>query len=114
MKKLIHLKRNFFLSCALLTVTAGPVLAVPELSEADAQRIGKLIWQNECAGTVIGLTMWNEGEEFPSMGIGHFIWYPTGTTGPYQESFPDMIKFLKANGVKKQIPAWLDENAGDA
>ncbi len=31
------------------------------------------------AGTVSGLTSWNEGEEFASLGIGHFIWYPAGT-----------------------------------
>jgi hypothetical protein len=86
--------------------------AVPELSEADAQRIGKLIWQNECGGTVSGLTMWNPGEEFPSMGIGHFIWYPTGTTGPYQESFPNMIKYLRTTKGAIHIPDWLEEDNG--
>src|SRR4051812_6435929 len=32
------------------------------LSRAEALRIGKKIWQNECAGTVSGLTSWNGGE----------------------------------------------------
>ncbi len=112
MKKFIRHTRKLGLITLLTAATALPLAAVPELSEADAQRIGKLIWQNECGGTVTGLTMWNPGEEFPSMGIGHFIWYPTDTTGPYQESFPDMIRFLKANGAEQQIPAWLNPDAG--
>ncbi|MEM6886039.1 MAG: hypothetical protein AAF571_13510 [Verrucomicrobiota bacterium] len=41
MKKLIRLTLNTLLLTSLATAS------VPELSEADAQRIGKLIWQNE-------------------------------------------------------------------
>src|SRR6266446_3164255 len=52
------------------------------LSHADVQRIGKKIWQNECNGTISGLTSWNQGEDFASLGIGHFIWYPQGRRGP--------------------------------
>lgn len=80
------------------------------LDDAAALRIGKMIWQNECGGTVEGLTMWNKGEEFPSLGIGHFIWYPTGTSGPYQESFPGLLSFLRQNGI--ELPAWLDQAQG--
>lgn len=112
MKKSNPLIRNLILCFVAILLNVTHLTAVPELSEAEAQRIGKLIWQNECAGTISGLTMWNQGEEFPSMGIGHFIWYPAGTTGPYQESFPDMIRFLRANGADAQIPDWLDENRG--
>src|SRR5258706_488493 len=52
------------------------------LSHADVLRIGKRVWQNECNGTISGLTAWNEGEDFASLGIGHFIWYPKGRRGP--------------------------------
>ena len=76
-----------------------------ELSRAEAMRIGKRIWQNECAGTVSGLTSWNGGENFASLGIGHFIWYPKGVDGPYEESFPPLLRFLAANGRK--LPGWL-------
>ncbi|HSI85050.1 MAG TPA: hypothetical protein VK970_14760 [Candidatus Methylacidiphilales bacterium] len=79
----------------------GPI----KLTDEQAQTIGKQIWKNECAGTVEGLTSWNKGEFFPSLGIGHFIWYPKGVTGPFQESFPGLISFLRADGVK--IPGWL-------
>ncbi len=74
------------------------------LSDAQALEIGRRIWQNECGGTVAGLTTWNAGEEFPSLGIGHFIWYPNGTTGPFQESFPALIRYLAKEGVS--VPDW--------
>ncbi|MFZ4681922.1 MAG: hypothetical protein ACOYMS_05440, partial [Terrimicrobiaceae bacterium] len=47
-----------------------------QLSDAQANEIGRRIWKNECAGSVDGLTSWNSGEDFASLGIGHFIWYP--------------------------------------
>lgn len=71
-----------------------------ELSTAQKNAIGKKIWQNECAGTVEGLTTWNAGEEFPSLGIGHFIWYPSGFQGHFQESWPQFIEFAKKQGAQ--------------
>ena len=70
------------------------------LSHADAQRIAKKIWQNECNGTISGLTAWNEGEDFASLGIGHFIWYPKGRRGPFEESFPKVVSFISKRGAK--------------
>jgi hypothetical protein len=32
-----------------------------------------MIWGQMLVNTVEGLTAWNVGEEFPSLGIGHFI-----------------------------------------
>ena len=77
------------------------------ISTATARKIGQRIWQNECAGTIAGLTSWNSGENFASLGIGHFIWYPAGVKGPYEESFPAALKHFKSRGVT--IPAWLKE-----
>ncbi len=77
------------------------------LSERQALEIGQRIWQNECAGTVDGLTAWNGGEDFASLGIGHFIWYPRGESGPFEESFPRLVEFLEANRV--DVPGWLRE-----
>lgn len=76
-----------------------------ELSDDEALRIGKLLWQNECAGTIEGLTSWNTGESFASLGIGHFIWYPAGQEGPFEESFPKLVSYLKENSV--QCPDWI-------
>lgn len=80
------------------------------LSEADAKAIGRKIWQNECNGTVEGLTTWNNGEDFPSLGIGHFIWYVKGRPGPFDESFPSLISYMKQRGVA--VPRWVAEADG--
>ena len=90
------------LALALLTLTAMPALA---LGDRELAAIGRRVWQNECGGTREGLTSWNSGESFASLGIGHFIWYPKGMRGPFEESFPALVSFLGANGVT--LPEWL-------
>lgn len=76
------------------------------ISAAAKQRIGQKIWQNESGGKVTGLTHWNDGEEFPSMGIGHFIWYPKGFNGRWTESFPLFIRYAQQRG-SQGIPTWV-------
>ena len=73
--------------------------AAVNLSPAETRRIGHKIWQNECNGTLAGLTSWNEGENFASLGIGHFIWYPRGARGPFEESFPKFVRFAATRGL---------------
>ena len=75
------------------------------LSPDQLQRVGQRIWQNECSGTIDGLTSWNSGEDFASLGIGHFIWYPIGKRGPFEESFPPLLVHLQRSWV--QLPEWL-------
>ncbi len=86
----------FFALCVVFSNTSAAI----ELSHTEALRIGKKVWQNECNGTVAGLTSWNEGENFASLGIGHFIWYPKGMRGPFEESFPKLVNFVAARGAK--------------
>jgi hypothetical protein len=81
------------------------ILPVRALDDAELAVIGRRVWKNECGGTREGLTSWNSGENFASLGIGHFIWYPRGVGGPFEESFPEMLRFFAASGVK--LPAWL-------
>ena len=92
----------FLLGCAtpLPPTRAG-------LTAAQMDRVGQRIWQNECAGSVAGLTSWNSGEDFASLGIGHFIWYPAGRSGPFEESFPGLVRHLEARGVA--MPAWTKD-----
>lgn len=90
---------------ALTLTTATLTAAEFTIPPATAAKIGQRIWQNECAGSVAGLTSWNTGENFASLGIGHFIWYPEGVRGPYQESFPALVAHLTARGAR--VPAWL-------
>lgn len=80
------------------------------LAPADAEAIGRRIWQNECGGTVEGLTSWNAGEDFASLGIGHFIWYVPGRPAPFDESFPKLIAYFDARQVP--MPAWLKSARG--
>ena len=100
-----HLAANLvalaFGACApgnppLATTISHPVAT---LTAEQKSSIGKKIWQNESAGTVNGLTAWNAGEEFPSLGIGHFIWYPAGFNGRFRESWPEMIAFATQQGT---------------
>jgi hypothetical protein len=84
---------------AFITLLPRPLHAIT-LSHADVLKIGKKIWQNECNGTIAGLTSWNAGEDFASLGIGHFIWYPKGRRGPFEESFPKLVSFISKRGAK--------------
>jgi len=103
----------FLASCAAPTVppisggrvqsTTASYAAAVSLTQTEKRKIGQKIWQNESGGKVSGLTAWNTGEEFPSLGIGHFIWYPRGYNGPFNESFPQLIRYAQSRGV--QAPA---------
>jgi hypothetical protein len=84
------------LAASIICLTNAAAINV---SPEEAMRIGKRVWQNECGGTVSGLTSWNEGENFASLGIGHFIWYPAGQRGPFAESFPKFVAFARQNGA---------------
>ncbi|MEI6654373.1 MAG: hypothetical protein WCP45_06365 [Verrucomicrobiota bacterium] len=81
---------------AACTAAAPPAMALPA---ANTAAIGRKIWHNECGGTVDGLTTWNVGEEFPSLGIGHFIWYPAGVRGRFNETWPQFVAFAKKRSL---------------
>jgi hypothetical protein len=95
----------FFLIVFLMLLPAA--LRAAEFSEAELSRIGHKIWRNEANVSVEGLTAWNEGENFASLGIGHFIWYPKNQRGPFDESFPKLVRFMASHGAKP--PAWVTE-----
>jgi hypothetical protein len=106
----------FFLSLALVCCSpfSGSSSAeasgmLPQLSAAQKSAIGKKIWQNESGGTVNGLTAWNAGEEFPSLGIGHFIWYPANFNGPFTESWPQFMAYAKQQGVTPPAVGLLND-----
>jgi len=103
---------TFLVGCASIdpSPSPSPQGAGIRLSSSDAEAIGRKIWSNECGGTIQGLTSWNEGEDFPSLGIGHFIWYPVGRRGPFEESFPPLITYMGQRGVR--VPAWIADSRG--
>ena len=84
------------------------VAALP--SDAALAKIGDKIWHNECAGKIDGLTHWNQGEDFGSFGIGHFIWYPEGKQDRFRETFPDLLAFLQQHDIL--LPFWLVKATG--
>lgn len=102
----------FFFCCLIMACTAWAWKSesTPTLSKQEADRLGLQIWQNECAGKKEGLTSWNKGEEFASLGIGHFIWYPQGKSGHFKETFPQLVLFMESNGVV--VPKGIKNSKG--
>jgi len=84
-------------------------LPVPQLVLPDdlAKKIGQKIWLNETGGKPDAITAWSANEEFASLGIGHFIWFPVGKWLPFEESFPALLEFMRKKNV--HLPAWLDQ-----
>ena len=84
-------------------------LPVPQLVLPGdlAKKIGKKIWLNETGGKIDAITSWSANEEFASLGIGHFIWFPVGKWLPFEESFPALLEFMRKKNV--HLPAWLDQ-----
>lgn len=80
---------------------------MPTLTSAQTQWLGERIFANECNLKIPCLTSWNAGEDFPSLGIGHFIWYRQGQQESFVESFPTLLAFYEAQGVT--LPRWLAE-----
>ena len=72
-----------------------------------AKKIGQKIWLNESGGKIDAITSWSANEEFASLGIGHFIWFPVGKWLPFEESFPALLEFMRKKNVR--LPAWLDQ-----
>ncbi|MBI4422615.1 MAG: hypothetical protein HY554_02745 [Elusimicrobia bacterium] len=105
---------------ALLALTlASPAAALPSavqrpapaprsnswIADSEALSISYRVWENESGGRSDGLTWWNRGEAFASVGIGHFIWFPAGTVQPFKESFPSLLAYMEERGV--ELPEWL-------
>ncbi|MEX0740437.1 MAG: hypothetical protein WD071_13925 [Pseudohongiella sp.] len=78
---------------------------IPALSASQADWVADQIFQNECNRQLSCLTSWNVGEDFPSLGIGHFIWYRQGQQERFVESFPDLLGYYVARGV--DLPEWI-------
>jgi hypothetical protein len=97
-----------FLFGLILVGFATLAFADVSLTREEAARIGHRIWQNESGSSLSGLTAWNQGEDFASLGIGHFIWYPAGRHGPFEESFPPLVEFMKTRGA--MVPPILSKN----
>jgi hypothetical protein len=105
----ISISFNRFLGImgALSGLISSASAQLPTLSEADFQWLGKQIYQNECNSSYQCLTSWNQGEDFPSLGIGHFIWFQADQIEPFEETFPALLHYLRNQG--KALPKWLTD-----
>ena len=91
--------------CVFLIPHASLAQDFPTLSDNDFEWLGEQIYRNECNQNPSCLIAWNQGEDFPSLGIGHFIWYRANQTEIFEETFPLLLERLKQSGV--QLPDWV-------
>lgn len=80
--------------------------AIPQLPGEHYDWLAERIFANECNRQPRCLSHWNSGEDFPSLGIGHFIWYREGQQEPFEETFPALLLHLQRSGVA--LPDWLN------
>ncbi len=92
----------FFFILLISTLFATEI----KLTQKQAEYIAQKVWQNEGAGLDKYLVHWNEGEDFASVGIGHFIWFSKGHTERFREVFPMVVASMEEKGVK--MPTWLN------
>lgn len=84
---------------------AEPQPGVTGPNQEEMRRIAEKIYTNETGGAKDKLVHWNVGEDFASMGIGHFTWYPAGRAQRFGNSFPSLIQFMGQRGAP--APAWV-------
>jgi hypothetical protein len=80
---------------------------LPALNSDDLAWLGAQIFKNECNSKYQCLTSWNQGEDFPSLGIGHFIWYRQHQEEIFEETFPSLINYMELRGAS--VPNWLNQ-----
>jgi len=103
----ISMSFNRFLRVISLQILVIPVASaqLPKFSDEHMDWLGDRVFANECNSRTDCLTSWNEGEDFPSLGIGHFIWYRSGQSERFEETFPKLLSYYAQHGY--ELPAWL-------
>lgn len=89
---------------AVLLLSLSVSLANVSIPEATLNDIADKIYRNETGGKRENLVVWNNGENFPSLGIGHFIWYKYNEPERFEESFPLLVQFYQSKNI--ELP-WL-------
>lgn len=99
---------SFLLLIALqILLTPAAQGQLPQLSSQQLQWLGERIYQNECNAQYECLTSWNAGEDFPSLGIGHFIWYRKTQAEQFEETFPNLLEAYRA--AQYELPSWINQ-----
>ncbi|QOR61305.1 hypothetical protein ACM66Z_07570 [Sulfurovum sp. ST-21] len=93
-----------FILTGILILQAGEL----NITQKQADYIAKKVWQNEGFGKDKYLIWWNKGEDFASLGIGHFIWFPKEHTERFREVFPMVVAYMEKKDVR--MPHWLNHD----
>jgi hypothetical protein len=104
---------NRYLRLIMLTAATFSASAseLPALSASQREWLGEQIFRNECNARFECLTSWNEGESFPSLGLGHFIWYRADQTEIFEETFPLLLAYYREQKIA--LPDWLESLPSD-
>ena len=81
---------------------------LPRLSYNELRLIGDKIFSNESGSDKEKLVHWNDNENFASMGIGHWTWYPKGRNARFGNTFPQLLSYMENNNVV--LPDWLSRS----
>ncbi len=87
------------------------IQGAPDLNLTREQllSVADKIFKNETGGSINELVAWNDGENFPSLGIGHFTWFKaSGGRSGFGDSLPEMVAYYRKQGIK--LPKILEEN----
>jgi hypothetical protein len=91
----------FMTACAFNDVKAF------EVSKADTLLIAERVFKNECNVEKNCLLEWGAGEDFLSLGLEHFIWYPANAPNIFKEGFRSYLQYARQAG--ERLPGWLDK-----
>lgn len=78
-----------------------------EISKADTLIIADRVFKNECSIEKNCLLEWGAGEDFLSLGLEHFIWYPSNAPNIFKEGFRSYLQYAREAG--EHFPVWLDK-----
>lgn len=104
---------SLLLVCSLTPLAFNPSQAqpvdsqLPQLNMQQRQWLGQQIFNNECSAKLSCLTSWNAAEDFPSLGIGHFIWFQAQQQEVFTESFPKLLSYYQQREIT--LPQWINE-----
>lgn len=95
-----------FLTFAFPLSASASELFPKTLSPQTLQALTRMVFQNETNCKKENLISWNEKEDFPSLGVGHAIWFPENVQPGFQETFPSLVDFFRKKHLKNPSIPW--------
>lgn len=100
-----HIASTVFSESKLLKSEINTLLRFCTIDASLAKSIARKVWHNETGSSKEKLLYWNPNEDFLSLGVGHFIWYPKEKKTSFEEIFPSFVKYMIKEGV--DVPQWI-------